>query len=156
MLFQNLIKDKSKIDLQDICESWKWLIGDQQEVLLITIFGDLFLIGNNNEVNWLDTSSGEFSRIANSIEQFKVLLKIPENYDNWFLAWLHPEIESSGIKLKEQQVFSFKKMPILGGEYTFENIEPVDISVHFQLTGEICRQIKNLPDGTKVNIKIVD
>jgi Domain of unknown function (DUF1851) len=45
-------------------------------------------------------------------------------------------------------------MPMLGGEYSVENIEPVDISVHFALAGQICEQIKDLPDGTKVRIKI--
>jgi hypothetical protein len=35
-----------------------------------------------------------------------------------------------------------------------ENIEPTDVSVHFAFTGQICEQIKNLPDGTKVNITV--
>ncbi|MFL5765997.1 MAG: T6SS immunity protein Tdi1 domain-containing protein [Bacteroidia bacterium] len=93
------------------------------------------------------------TKVAENLEDLKRLLKIQDNYDNWFLSWLHPEIENSGIKLKDNEVFSFNKMPALGGEYTFDNIEPVDISVHFHLTGEICRQIKDLPDGTKVNVK---
>lgn len=43
---------------------------------------------------------------------------------------------------------------VLGGDYSIENIDPVDISVHFAFTGQICEQISGLPDGTKFNIKI--
>ncbi len=152
MNFQELLKDKSKIDLADICEAWQWLIADQKEVILVTIFGDLFLFGPSGEVNWLDTSTGKLTQVANDIEDFKVQLQVAENFDNWFLSWLHDDIENSGIKLSDREVFSFKINPILGGQYTFDNIEPVDISVHFQLTGQICEQIKDLPDGTKINI----
>ena len=152
MQLQDLIKDKSKIDIVDICSAWNWLINEQKSVLMVTIFGDLFLIGTNNEINWLDTGSGKLTKVANDVEDFKAQLKIDENFNNWFLGWLHNDIESSGIKLKENEVFSFKKLPIIGGEYSFENIEPVDISVHFYLSGQICEQTKNLADGTKVRI----
>jgi hypothetical protein len=152
MKFQNLLKNKSKINLADICEAWQWLIADQKEVLFVTIFGDLFLIGKSNEINWLDTSVGKLTKVANDVDDFKTQLKNADNYDNWFLGWLHDDIEKSGIVLKDNEVLSFKINPILGGEYTFENISPLDISVHFQLSGQICEQTKDLPDGSKIDI----
>ena len=39
------------------------------------------------------------------------------------------------------------------GEYEPENFELTDIEVHFELSGQIHKQIKDLPDGT--NVKIV-
>jgi hypothetical protein len=47
-------------------------------------------------------------------------------------------------------------MPILGGEYTVDNIKPVDIKIHFELTGIIGEQIKDLPNGTMIKLKIID
>lgn len=154
MKFQDLIKDKNNINISEICEPWLWLISEQKEVLLITIFGDLFLIGVENEINWLDTSCGKLTKVAESIDDFKVKLKDDDNYNNWFLAWLHEDIENSGIELKENEVFSFKIMPVLSGKYTFDNIEPTDIIVHFQITGQICEQIQNHLDGTSIEIKV--
>jgi hypothetical protein len=58
--------------------------------------------------------------------------------------------------LGKNEVYSFKKLPIIGGEYSVDNIEPTDISVHFTLTGMIHEQIKDLPDGTEVQIKPID
>lgn len=118
----------------------------------MTIFGDLFFIGKNGEINWLDTSCGKLTKVANDLDDFKVQLKIADNFNNWFLGWLHQDIENSKVKLKENEVYSFKQPPILGGDYSFANIEPIDISVHFHLAGQICEKTKDLPDGTKVNI----
>lgn len=154
MKFQDLIKDKNNLNIPEICEPWLWLISEQKEVLLITIFGDLFLIGSENEINWLDTSCGKLTKVADGIDDFKVKLKDDDNYNNWFLAWLHEDIENSGIELKENEVFSFKIMLVLGGKYIFDNIEPTDIIVHFQITGQICEQIQNHPDGTNIEIKV--
>ena len=85
MKFQELLKDKSKINTTDICEAWQWLIADQKEVLLVTIFGDLFLIGKSGEISWLDTSVGKLTKVANDVDDFKAQLKIADNYNNWFL-----------------------------------------------------------------------
>jgi hypothetical protein len=157
MEFKDLIKDKSKLDLTDIRESWEWLISSQKDILIVTIFGDLFLIGDNGEINWLETGIGNLTTIANNIEDFKIQLQNTNNFNNWFLNWLHDDIKNSGIKLCDNQVFSFKKPPILGGDYTFDNIEPTDISVHFHFLGQICKQIKDLPEGTQMNnFKIIN
>ena len=56
------------------------------------------------------------------------------------------------MTLKGNEVYSYKKLPVIGGEYSVDNMEPTDMSVHFAFSGQICEQIKDLPDGTKVNI----
>ncbi|MFH5972291.1 T6SS immunity protein Tdi1 domain-containing protein, partial [Clostridium perfringens] len=60
---------------------------------------------------------------------------------------------TAGKTLKENEVYSYKKLPVIGGAYSIDNIDPTDMSVHFAFSGQICEQIKDLPDGTKVNIK---
>lgn len=156
LTFQELIKDTNKVDLEDICSAWQWCLTNQKAVALISCVGDMFLIGKDNTINWLDTGSGQLKQIADNIEQFEALLDNEENVDNWFLATLVEELIKSGKTLKENEVYSFRQMPVLGGDYSIGNLEPTDISVHFSLTGQIAEKIKDLPDGTTVNIKIQD
>jgi len=66
------------------------------------------------------------------------------------------ELEQESVYLDSYHVYSYKKMPVLGGEYTIDNIYPVDIRIHFELTGIIGEQIKDLLDGTKVKLKVTD
>lgn len=147
-----VVKDKTKIDLVDICSAWTWLISEQKEVLLVTVFGDLFLIGADNEINWLDTGGGTLTRVADSIKHFEELLKDNENFSDWFMTKIYVELQEKKIYLKDNEVYSYIKMPLLSGEYKSDNFKPVDISVHFNLCGQICEQTKDTPDGTHVKV----
>ncbi|MFT3705198.1 MAG: DUF1851 domain-containing protein [Agriterribacter sp.] len=69
---------------------------------------------------------------------------------NWFLPDLIDQLIAKGITLKENQVYSFKKPPVLGGDYSVENFEAVNISVHFSILGQINKQIWDAPDGTTI------
>jgi len=151
LTLKDLTKDISKIDLEDICSCWQWRLTDQKAVILISSVGDMFLIGNDNTINWLDTSTGELKKIADSIQEFEQLLSDETNIDNWFLETLVEQLMASGKTLKEDEVYSFKILPALGGDYSVDNLEPANISVHFAMTGQIHEQIKDLPDGTKIN-----
>lgn len=71
--------------------------------------------------------------------------------DKWFFPELINQLVAEGITLKENQVYSFKTPPILGGDYSLSNFEATDILVHFSISGQINRQIWDSPDGTKIN-----
>lgn len=63
---------------------------------------------------------------------------------------------TSGQKLEQEQIYSFKQMPALGGAYVVDNIKPTDIYLHFSITGQIGGQIKDIPDGTQINFKLTE
>jgi hypothetical protein len=151
LTLKDLTKDINKVDLEDICSSWQWRLADQKTVAMISTIGDLFLIGKDGAVNWLETGTGELTKIADSLEQFQQLLNDEAKIDYWFLETVVDELVERGIKLRENEVYSFKKVPALGGDYSPDNFEPTDMSVHFSFTGQIHEQIKDLPPGTKIN-----
>lgn len=140
------------LDLEDIFSAWRWRIRDQKGLIFISKLGDMFLLGKDDCVYWLQTDSGDLTKIADNVEHFERLLRQEENLDNWFLPELVKELEQAGKLLGPNQVYSYKKLPAIGGEYSIDNLDATDISVHFAFSGQICEQIQNLPDGTKVNI----
>jgi hypothetical protein len=150
--FQQLTKNMTKIDLTDILECWRWRIADMKAVVTVTALGDIFLLGHDDAIYWLQTDTGDLTKVANNMEQYLELLNNEETYDNWFLPLLVEKLLAADKKLNEDEVYSYKKLPVIGGEYSVDNIEPTNISVHFAYTGQICEQIKDLPDGTKVKI----
>ncbi len=151
---QQLTKDLSQIDLDDIVSAWNWKLVDMKAIAIISCLGDIFLVGNDNSINWLQTDSGELTKIAKDLEQFEHFLDDADNVDNWFLPSLIEKLIQAGKVLKVNEVYNYKKLPVLGGEYSIENIEVVNMRIHFALTGQICEQIKDLPDGTKVKTVI--
>jgi hypothetical protein len=148
----DLIVNSQDVDLEDICSCWQWRLRGPKSLVLISKLGDMFLIGNDACIYWLQTDSGDLTRIADNLEHFEQLLQKDENLDQWFLPSLLGKLANAGKILAKNQVYSYKKLPVIGGEYTIENIDTLDISVHFAFSGQICEQIQNLPDGTKVKI----
>lgn len=154
--YNQFLKDITKIDLNDICSDWQWLLDNQYSPIMVSLSGDMFLADKNAAIFWLDTGKGQLKRIADSSEQFKLLLEDLDNVDEWLMASTVLDLIEAGISVKENQVYSYKTMPILNGDYSIENFDTTDISVHFSMTGQICRQVINLPEGTRINKVVIN
>lgn len=153
LTFKDLTKDITNVDIEDILSCWQWLVAGLKGVAVMSSLGDLFLVGKDGAVYWLQTDDGGLTKVAEDLQQFEQYLNDEDKVDNWFLPLLVEKLITAGKILKEIEVYSYKKSPVIGGEYSVDNIEPVDMSVHFAFSGQICEQIKDLPDGTKVSIK---
>jgi hypothetical protein len=53
--------------------------------------------------------------------------------------------------LAQGQLYSYRVPPALGGEYSADNLEPTDISVHFSILGQINQRARNLPEVTEIS-----
>jgi hypothetical protein len=54
------------------------------------------------------------------------------------------------------QCYAFNTPPILGGDYTEANVWVAQWKEWFSFTADLFRQIKDLPDGSTVSLKVVD
>jgi len=153
--WNELTVDFQKHGADDLLQDWRWLLGDSMRLLLVSAIGDMFLADSTGQVFWLDTGAGQLQKIAAGIDQFQQLRQQRENVDQWFIPQLVVDLITNGIRLGPGQCYSYKKPPILGGEIELSNFEPTDLSVHFSILGQIHRQVKDLPPGTKIkDIKI--
>jgi hypothetical protein len=133
-----LTKDITNIDIEDILSCWMWKVTDMKAVAVMSVLGDLFLVGKDDAVYWLQTDNGDLTKVAEDLAQFEQYLNDEEKIDLWFLPLLVAKLITSGKILNENEVYSYKKLPVIGGEYSVENIDPADISVHFAFSGQIC------------------
>ncbi len=142
-------------DENDLLEEWRWLIGDSMQLFLVSSVGDMFLADPAGKIFWLDTGAGRLEQVAASQQEFKQLMQQRENATKWFMPQLVGDLITNGVRLAPGQCYSYKKPPILGGEIEPGNFEPTDLSVHFGILGQIHRQVKDLPPGTRISdIKI--
>jgi hypothetical protein len=134
-----------------LIHDWTWLIGTDKTPIMVSSVGDLFLRDTTERVYWLNTGDGTLTEVADGIEKFKEKLQDQDAVSDWFLVDLISALKTEGKKLQTGQVYSYKKLIVLGGDYSPENFEPTDIEVHFSFAGQIHRQVKDLPAGTKIN-----
>jgi hypothetical protein len=150
--WDDLKVDFTHIDLIRLTESWDWLIGNDKTPILVSSIGDIFLEDRNKKCYWLNVGEGIFEKVAEDKTEFKEKLNDKEIVNEWFLVELVATLKKGGMELTNKKLYGYKKLPVLGGEYEPENFELTDIEVHFELCGQIHKQIRDLPDGTKVNI----
>jgi len=154
MNLNDFIVGFNHIDSKKLMADWEWLIGSDKRILLITCIGDMFLLDSKDNVYWLNVGEGKFTIVADNIEHFKTKLNQLEFVEEWFLPDLVEELKTKKGLLKQGKLYGYIKLPAIGGEFEGDNFEQTDIEVHFGLSAQIHEQIKVLPEGTPINIKI--
>lgn len=89
--------------------------------------------------------------MARDADEFQRRMVQPDDSEIWFAPRLVGDLLTAGLSLRPGECFSFKIPPALGGEFTPDNFEPTDLQVHFNLLGQVHRQIKDLPPGTPID-----
>ncbi|WP_291725720.1 T6SS immunity protein Tdi1 domain-containing protein [Bernardetia sp.] len=143
--------DFTHFDSLQLLESWKWLVGEQKKVILITSIGDLFYTDEKDRVYWLMTGQGESKKIADSLQEFEAELNSEKIFEEWFLPNLLKEIHQNQPKLTKGFLYGYKKIPTLGGEYEAQNYEITDIEVHFTICGQLQEKVQKLSNGVIIN-----
>jgi hypothetical protein len=154
--WKDLSIDFSTIDKSKLIEEWIWLIGNDKEPIMISSIGDMFLKDNNGKIYWLNVGEGLIDLASENLDDFKSILKDDSQVDEWFMIGLIKQLKESGLELTEGKLYGYKKLPVIGGDYIPDNFELTDIEVHFSIAGQIHKQIKDLPEETKVNFKLID
>lgn len=134
-----------------LLEDWRWLIGDDVQLVVVSALGDLFLGDAQGHILWLDVGAACLTQVAESTEEFKRLMQQNEHADEWFVPQLVGDLIVSGKRLADGQCYSYKVPPMLSGKIELENFEPTDLLVHCSMLGQIGRQIQHLPPGTKID-----
>ena len=121
----------------------------------MTAFGDLFLRDQSGRLHFLDLMSGEFKQVAESQEEFERLCEDRERRRSWFMGFLLTEVRKARGELVAGQCYSCKIPLSLGGQLEADNFERTDLQAHYSILGQLHRQTKHLPLGTKIgSIKI--
>jgi Domain of unknown function (DUF1851) len=152
---EDLIIPLDGIDKERMLEFWRWLIPAPQRLLFVTALGDLFLTDANGQVLWLEMGSGELQQVAANEAEFERTVKYPENNCLWFGTGLVDDLRASGRLLGPGECYCYLMLPMFGGEYEPDNFRVYDVVTHFRVWGPIHERLRDVPDGTVIEFKIV-
>jgi hypothetical protein len=117
------------------------------------IFGCQFCIGADG-VCQFDPETGQIERLATDLEGWADAI-----LHNYSYLTGHPLAHewqqangaiAAGVRLVPKQPF------IAGGEFAVRNLAPLDAVAAMRMRGCIAVQIKDLPDGAKIELRITD
>lgn len=148
------ILSMDRLNWTELLLDWLPLIPRQSDPWLLTKFGEVFFCHPDGKIGMLQVSSFKYECVAKDKGEFQEWLEDPDKMANWFLAPLVDHLESAGRWLTSDRCYSFIKHLALGGTLAMENVVDIPIQEHFGCWGEVFRQIKGVPDGEQVVLKI--
>lgn len=137
--FSDLVINFDGLEDEELTNNWEWLVPEDYNPILISVFGDIFFIDKADKIHWLSTGEGILEQVAETEEQFRELLEDEEKLEEWFLPHLVHQLKESGETLNNEEVFGFTTLPGLEGEFELNNINKVDVLEYVQSAGELLK-----------------
>jgi hypothetical protein len=148
--------EQAGIDWSKTMASWSWLVPQRFTLWLVNKFADLFLVLPDGAVHMLDVGAGTLKQVADCRKDFCVKIDENDNANQRLMIPLVDRLVAAGVVLQPGQCYGFKTPPVLGGEYTIQNVGPLSVWDYLSAYGSLHEQIRDVPDGGQVIIKVVD
>jgi hypothetical protein len=141
------------LDVDRLLSEWRWLCSQTLALVARSAFGDLFLRDEAGKIFKLDIAIGKLTEVAKSETEFRKLAGTKEKREEWFAESDELAAMQRGMKPNQDQCIAFK-IPIVFAEGGGPNNAFVG-SLYEQLSflGDLNRQLSQLPDGSKVQLR---
>lgn len=156
MSIHDYLIDHRGFDWPSLLRNWIWLVPSEFTVWLMNRYGDLVIVTKDGKVHFLDVGSGTLELTAQSRDDFREKIDQDGNANDWLMIPLVDKLVAAGMTLGQSECYGYKIMPILGGDYTVENSFVVPVAEHYGVCAAVHQQTKDLPNGTKVVLKVVN
>lgn len=141
---------------EDICKAWGWKGIESAEVVAVNKFGNVIFTDQAGKYWRICPEELECKVIADSAASYEQVLNDPEFRQDWEMTRLVDIAEAKYGIQPVHRCFCLKMPGILGGAYELENIGTIRIGELIRFSGDVANQIKDLPPGSKIELKIVD
>ena len=142
--------------IQEIKESWGWVGIDPIEVVGENDFGNLMIKDSQGKYWRLCPEGGYCEVIANNREELDCLSTDQEFLEDWYMQALVEQAQEHLGALIDDRKYCLVTPGILGGEYSIPNIKMAPLAELIRFSGDLANQIKDLPDGAQIQLKVAD
>ena len=145
------------MDLVEIIgDSWGFTGLEPKSILDVNDFGNVIVESDDGQVWHICPEELECNRIAGSTAEFERV----RASEDFVLDWKMERLVELGRSIHgtppEGRCFCLKIPGVLGGAYDGSNLGTISIAELLASSGDLALQIKDLPDGTQVRLKVVD
>ena len=142
--------------IQEIKESWGWVGIEPSEVVGENDFGNLIIKDVAGKYWRLCPEDLYCEIVADSREELDKLSNSQEFLEDWYMQVLVDQAKERLGLLPEGRKYCLVTPSPLGGEYSISNIKTAPLLEMVRFSGDIAHQIKDLPDGAQIKLKVVD
>lgn len=142
--------------VQEIKDAWGWVGIEPIEILYINRFGNLIIRDERDRFWRLCPEDSYCEIVAANPAELEHLKEDKEFMIDWAMGALVDLAEQSVGKLAEGQCYCLALPSVVGGTYDVANLASAPLHELIRSSGSLAEQIKDLPDGAAIKIKITD
>ena len=142
--------------IDEVIKSWGWTGIKPVELVAENEFGNLILKDADDKFWRLCPEDVYCEVIADSVESYNKLINTDEFLIDWNMTVMVDEATEMLGPLQDGYKYTLKIPGVLDGEYCGSNLTTATFNEIIQTSGDLGKQIKDLPDGAKVNFTVTD
>ncbi|WP_299786799.1 T6SS immunity protein Tdi1 domain-containing protein [uncultured Shewanella sp.] len=142
--------------IQEIKESWGWVGIKPVQVVGENDFGNLMIEGSEGKYWRLCPEDVYCEVVAKTREELDQLSTDQEFLEDWYMQALVEQAQEHLGPLKEGEKYCLVTPGALGGEYAISNIKTAPLIEMVRFSGHVAHEIKDLPDGAQIKLRVVD
>lgn len=129
------------MDCDQLLAQWRWLVPVEATPLMIGIFGDWIFGMPDGSLCHLDLLEGTIGQVARDFAEFNAKKREEKYRDDWFGAnWANIALER-GLVPNDEECLGWKLAPVLGGEFSVENLQVFSLVVYQCVSGQLFRRL---------------
>jgi hypothetical protein len=140
----------------DIEEAWGWVGIRPEEIVGENDFGNLMIRDVQGHYWRLTPEDLSCEVIAQTRAELDRLSVDQEFLGDWYMRPLVEKAREQCGPLPEGRKYCLKIPAALGGEYDGDNLATISLVELIRASGHLARQIKDLPDGAKVSLRVTE
>jgi hypothetical protein len=133
-----LTKQFSDDQFAKALDSWGWLDLDGKTPRFASLFGDVFLEGDDRAWWFLDTFEGELRREWDDRDAMVAVLQTEKGQDRYLMGGLALAAhERRGLRLGPAQIYAWAPPPMVTGSFAADDIKVFPFVVVVHVAGQI-------------------
>lgn len=141
--------------IEEVKGAWGWVGINPVEIVAENEFGNLILKDADNKFWRLCPEDVYCKIIASSIYEYNKLIQNDEFLNDWNMTVMVDEAMEMLGALEDGYKYYMVIPGVVNGEYGGDNIKTAPLEKIIRFSGDLGRQIKNLPDGAEIQLKIL-
>jgi hypothetical protein len=142
--------------LNEIATAWGWKGVRPRAVIMQNAFGNVIFTDDEGRYWRVCPEDLSCDVIAADGQRFERVRESESFVKDWDMQVLVEQANAAIGTPTAQRCYCLKIPSVLGGEYAIHNIGTIDRVELIAASGHIAEQIKDLPDETKIRLKITD
>ena len=139
--------------LESIQEGWGWAIGSPTRVVAVNSFGNVIVQNSKGQFFRIIPENLEYVFLCDSENALEKITRESAFAFDWDMKLPRGQAERALGKLTTNECYHLVIPATLGGAYALSNIKKISIGEWLSFSGCVAQQIKDLPDGTQVELK---